>query len=31
MMAQRLDLLKFQLNEITNAQLKIGEDEELIN
>lgn len=30
MMAQRLDLLKFQLNEITNAQLKIGEDEQLL-
>ncbi|NCU16772.1 DNA repair protein RecN [Pallidibacillus pasinlerensis] len=30
MMAQRLDLLKFQLNEITAAELKIGEDEELL-
>lgn len=30
MMAQRLDLLKFQLNEITSAELKIGEDEELL-
>ena len=30
MMAQRLDLLKFQLNEITNAELTIGEDEELL-
>lgn len=30
MMAQRLDLLKFQLNEITSAELKIGEDVELL-
>ncbi len=28
-MAQRLDLLQFQLNEITNAGLTIGEDEQL--
>ena len=26
---RRLDLLKYQLNEIDNAKLKIGEDEEL--
>lgn len=29
-MAQRLDLLTFQLEEITNAELIIGEDEELL-
>lgn len=30
LMAQRLDLLTFQLEEITNAELTIGEDEELL-
>ncbi|MCU9613824.1 DNA repair protein RecN [Caldibacillus lycopersici] len=30
-MVQRLDLLQFQLKEITDANLQIGEDEELIN
>jgi DNA repair protein RecN (Recombination protein N) len=29
-MAHRLDLIQFQYNEIENAQLKIGEDEELL-
>ncbi|TCS84046.1 DNA repair protein RecN [Tepidibacillus fermentans] len=30
-LTQRLDLLKYQINEIAQANLKLGEDEELVN